>query len=251
VPDPAPANGDLTIEDLARQTGMTVRNIRAHQSRGLLPPPDVRARTGYYGREHVARLRLIQEMQADGFNLGSIKRLLTGSHGAADQILGFKQVLTEPFGSEHPELLDESELGRRFGDGAVDQKSLAKAEKLGLLVALGEGRYEAPSPSLLAAAEEVIQSGVSLPAALVVVEQLQRHCIAVSRSFVKLFLDEVWRPFEQAGHPESQWPQVVEAIQRLRPVASQALQAMFAQVMTHEVEAAFGKELERRAKRGR
>ena len=48
---------------------MTVRNIRAHQSRGLLPPPEVRARTGYYGPEHVARLRLIHDMQAEGFNL--------------------------------------------------------------------------------------------------------------------------------------------------------------------------------------
>ena len=28
---------------------MTVRNIRAHQSRALLPPPQVRGRTGYYG----------------------------------------------------------------------------------------------------------------------------------------------------------------------------------------------------------
>ena len=28
---------------------MTVRNIRAHQSRGLLPPPQLRGRTGYYG----------------------------------------------------------------------------------------------------------------------------------------------------------------------------------------------------------
>ena len=62
----------LTIDQLAQRTGMTVRNIRAHQSRGLLPPPMVVARTGYYGDEHVARIRLIQEMQAEGFNLKSI-----------------------------------------------------------------------------------------------------------------------------------------------------------------------------------
>ena len=29
----------LTIDQLAQRTGMTVRNIRAHQSRGLLPRP--------------------------------------------------------------------------------------------------------------------------------------------------------------------------------------------------------------------
>src|SRR2546428_10531477 len=67
---------DLTIDELAHRTGMTVRNIRAHQSRGLLPPPEVRARTGYYGTEHVARIELIRELQGEGFNLESIRRLL-------------------------------------------------------------------------------------------------------------------------------------------------------------------------------
>ena len=37
----------LTIDELAQRSGMTVRNIRAHQSRGQLPPPDVRGRTGF------------------------------------------------------------------------------------------------------------------------------------------------------------------------------------------------------------
>ena len=49
-------DNDLTIDELARKIGMTVRNVRAHQSRGLLPPPTLRGRTGYYGKEHVARL---------------------------------------------------------------------------------------------------------------------------------------------------------------------------------------------------
>ena len=47
---------EFTIDELARETGMTVRNIRSHATRGLLPPPEVRARTGYYGPDHVARL---------------------------------------------------------------------------------------------------------------------------------------------------------------------------------------------------
>jgi hypothetical protein len=38
---------------------------------------------------------------------------------------------------------------------------LAKAERLGVLRPLGDGRYEAPSPSLLAIAEEVGKRGVS------------------------------------------------------------------------------------------
>ena len=239
----------LTIEQVAQETGMTVRNIRAHQSRGLLPPPEVRASTGYYGPEHVARLRLIQEMQADGYNLEAIKRLLSGAHGAAEQVLGFKRALTTPFETEEPAVVTEEELAKRFGD--ADPKALAKAEKLELVVPLGEGRYEVPSPSLLRAAEEVTGRGVSLAAALAVVEQLQRHSAGAARSFVKLFLDEVWKPFEEAGHPESRWAEVVESIERLRPLASEALIAVFQPAMTREVERAFGKALERRAKRGR
>ena len=69
----------LTVGQLADAAGMTVRNVRNHQSRGLLPPPDIEARTGYYGERHLERLRLIQEMQADGYNLEAIRRLLSGS----------------------------------------------------------------------------------------------------------------------------------------------------------------------------
>jgi DNA-binding transcriptional MerR regulator len=240
----------LTIEELARETGMTVRNIRAHQSRGLLPPPEVRARTGYYGPDHVARLRLVAEMQADGFNLEAIKRLLTGTGPAAEHVLGLKHALAATFETETPEVLTAEDLAARFG-GAPNPKNLAKAEKLGTLRPLGEGRWEVPSPALLRAAEEVMARGVSLAAALAVVSQLKRHSESVARTFVNLFLEEVWKPFEEAGHPEERWPEVVESIERLRPIASEALLAVFQQTMTLEVESAFGKVVERQAKRGR
>ena len=63
----------MTIDELARRTGMTVRNIRAHQSRGLSRLPSCAGAPGYYGDEHVARIELIQELQADGFNLQAIR----------------------------------------------------------------------------------------------------------------------------------------------------------------------------------
>src|SRR5437764_14264290 len=98
------AESNLTIEQLAAEVGMSVRNIRNHQSRGLLPPPEVRARVGYYGEEHVARLRLIQEMQAQGFKLTAIKRLI-GEHGpSTEQFLGLKRAVTASFETESPEV---------------------------------------------------------------------------------------------------------------------------------------------------
>ncbi len=162
----------MTVEQLAYETGMSVRNIRNHQSRGLLPPPEVRARTGYYGPDHVARLRLIQEMQAEGFKLSAISRLI-GEHGAdADRFVGLRQAVTAPFDDEAPEVLTREELNERFGGD--DPKVLAKALKLGLLVDLGDERYEAPSPTLLRAAEEVLGMGIPLAAALATIEKLSR-----------------------------------------------------------------------------
>src|SRR5579864_8756583 len=94
---------EYTIDQLAQASGVTVRNIRAHQSRGLLPPPEVRGRTGFYTREHLDRLRLIAEMQSDGFNLNSIKRILDSlPAGSAGQVLGFEQALHQPWADEHP-----------------------------------------------------------------------------------------------------------------------------------------------------
>src|SRR5437763_1020876 len=123
----------MTIDALARETGMTVRNIRAHQSRGLLPPPDVRARTGYYGPEHVSRLALIQELQGDGYNLAAIKNLLERANAAPDEVLGFARSVLRPFESEQPEVVEAAELGRRYGPDA-DPRALRRAEKLRLLV---------------------------------------------------------------------------------------------------------------------
>ena len=224
---------------------MTVRNIRNHQSRGLLPPPEVRARIGYYGPEHVERLHLIREMQADGFNLEAIRRLV--GEGVADSLVGLKRAATAPFESEKAEIITGEELFERFGE--VHPKVVQKAERLGLLVPLADGRVEVPSPALLRAAEEVMQRGVPLSAALSVVEQVRRSAQSVARAFVRLFLEDVWKPFEEEGAPAERLPEVIESIERLRPIASQVVVAVFEQTMTTEVEDAFGKELERAARR--
>ena len=238
------AEQQLTIEELAGATGMTVRNIRAHQSRGLLPPPQVRGRTGYYGQEHIARLELISEMQADGFNLQAIKRMLEASDGSVAELLGFKRALMVPFEQEAPELAERGELEDQWG-GVLDRKLLAKAERLGLVRPLGEGRYEIPSPTLYRAGEELLALGVPPEQVIATAEHIKRRSESIARSFVELFLEGIWKPFVDAGRPEDQWSTVREALERLRPLASDAVVAAFQRAMTEAVEDAFGKELEK------
>jgi len=231
---------ELTIDELARATGMTVRNIRSHQSRGLLPPPEVRARTGYYGQEHVARLRLIQELQATGYNLAAIKHLIGRSQGSAEDVLGFMRTLLAPFEGESAEVVELTELAERFGAGG---KTLAKAVALGILVPLGDDRYEVPSPSLLRAADALVSLGIPVERGLEMVEQAGKTADGIGERFVKLLMESVWK---ESG---TDWTGTREALERLRPLVTEMVVAVFHQRMTAAVERAFGRELERRARR--
>ncbi len=247
------ANGappsDLTIEQLAAEVGMSVRNIRNHHTRGLLPPPEVRARVGYYNAEHAARLRLIQDLQADGFNLAAIERLLSGSGGLAKRLLGLREAVTAPFEPEQPELVTAEELNERFGE--LSAKDLERVRKLKLLVPLGDGRFEAPSPALLRAAEQVMAMGIPLHAALSLSDRVSRDADSVARAFTKLFISELWRPFDEAGQPEEGWDELIESVDQLRPLASEALLALFKLRMTAQLEEAFGKVIAHQAKRSK
>jgi DNA-binding transcriptional MerR regulator len=237
----------MTIERLAAEVGMSVRNIRNHHTRGLLPPPEVRARVGYYNSEHVARLRLIQDLQADGFNLAAIERLLSGSDGLASRLLGLRHAVTAPYEPETPEFITADELAERFGE--VSSKYAALVRRLGLLVPLGDGRFEIPSPALMRDAEQVVELGIPIHAALTLVERVSRDCESISRAFTKLFLRELWEPFEAAGRPDERWDELIGAVGSLRPLASEALLALFKQRMTAQLEDAFGKVIEHQAKR--
>jgi DNA-binding transcriptional MerR regulator len=225
----------LTIDELARETGLTVRNVRSHHARGLLPPPEVRGRTGFYGPEHIQRLRLIQELQQEGLKLEGIKRLL-GDDG--ERLLALKRAGAD---TETPEVITAAELRERFGDAG---HLIEKAVKLGVLIPLGEGHYEVPSPALLAAAEEAVLRGVSLEHALDLIASVERHARAVSKDFIKLFMDDVVKPFAEA----ERWDELTDSVEHVRPLAAQALLAVFRRTMDDEVEATFAEMARRLAK---
>jgi DNA-binding transcriptional MerR regulator len=224
---------ELTIDELARATGMTVRNIRAHQSRGLLPPPQVRARTGYYGTEHIERLRLITNMQAEGFNLASIQRILEAD-GSGAQILDFGRELLGAF-DEEPELTTADELAKRFG-GSLDINALQKAQELGLVRPLGRDRYEIASPILLRAGEELVQLGIPLSHALAVAERIRRSSRPIADAFIRLFLEDVIGPGDPTERSPEEWERVREALERLRPLATEAVRAGFQQTMSEAID---------------
>jgi DNA-binding transcriptional MerR regulator len=235
---------ELTIDQLAQASGLTVRNVRSYQSRGLIPPPQVQGRTGYYGAEHLARLQLIREMQTQGFNLTAIAHLLEQASGSSEEVLGFTRSLMTPFETETPEIVERDDLLARLG-GNIEETLIAKAQRLGLVIPITDNSFEVPSPILLTAGEQLVALGVPLDAALDMMDKLRRDTQRIAQTFVQIFLEYIWKPFDDAGRPESDWPQVRAALDQLRPLASQALTAAFQPTMSNAVEVAFGKEIVR------
>jgi len=190
---------------------------------------------------------MIQELQSEGFNLKGIERLLEHSPGPAEEFLSFKRTIGASFETEEPQAFTREELAARFPAESPDA-TLKRAIDAGGLIPIGDGRYEARAPSLLDAAEGVIQQGVPLEHALAVIAKVQDRCRSVAREFVRLFMEDVWKPFEEAGYPEDRWPEVRSSIEQLRPLSTQALIAVYQMTMSDEVDSAFGKELERLSK---
>ncbi|HEY6729491.1 MAG TPA: MerR family transcriptional regulator [Solirubrobacterales bacterium] len=234
----AQPNGKMTIGELARRTGMTIRNIRAHQTRGILPPPEVHGRTGYYNQDHIARIELTREMQAEGLNLEAIRRVLESSEGSSREMVDFARAVRAPFEDETPEIFEPDELAAAWGVKTFDPKLLARVEELGILRQLPDGKVEVISPRLQRAGSALVELGVPAQAAVATAEELRDRSEAIARTFVELFVREIWEPFDKEGRPEEDWPKVREALDRMRPLASDALLAMFQITMGEATERA-------------
>ncbi len=225
-----PDSGDMTIDELAERTGMTVRNIRAHQTRGLLPPPVVRGRTGYYNEDHVARIELTRELQAEGLNLEAIRRMQESVNGAATEIHDLTRSLRAPFEEEVPEIVELAELAELWKKEVEEGRGfemLERGEKLGVIRSLPDGKVEVISPRMMNAAAALAEVGMSPDAVLAVAEKLRRKANEIAQLFAELFLEQVWKPFDEAGRPEGDWPKVRETLDRTRPLGADVLIGVF------------------------
>jgi len=235
------ADGEMTIDELAERTGMTVRNIRAHQTRGLLPPPTVRGRTGYYSEEHVARIELTRELQEEGLNLEAIRRMLKGADGAATEIVDLTRTLRAPFEEEAPEIVDLTELAEHWREAVEEGKGvelLQRGERLGVLRSLPDGKVEVISPRMLRAGVALAELGFSQDAVFAVAERLRGKAEEIAAMFTELFIEEVWKPFEEAGRPEGDWPKVRQTLDRTRPLGAEVLMGVFHIAMAEATEEA-------------
>jgi len=233
----------FVVEELSRRTDVSVRSLRSYQSRGLLPPPEVRGRTGYYGPEHVARVRLVQDLRAAGLKLDGIARMLDDDVAADEQLLAFTQQARGMFGSGQPATTTIEELVERFRIGADEAlEVLGSAVRLGLLRESPSGEIEVLGPRLLAAGEAAMATlGLSATEALDLLGRLRRHADGVAAIYVELFVERVWEPFVASGRPPGEWSDVQRSLDALRDLATGALDATFELAMAHRVDETLGR----------
>ncbi|HET6816009.1 MAG TPA: MerR family transcriptional regulator [Mycobacteriales bacterium] len=229
----------FTIEQLAARTGLTVRNIRSHVTRGLLPAPYLKGRTGYYGPEHVARLQLVTGLQQQGFNLAAIRSLVSGPAApSAEETVAFYRTALGPWLTESPEVWDEEALAEAFGL-QPDEELLRRLRTLGLLERRDDGRIQVHNPALVRVGRQLAALGYGLEELLGVLKVLMQHSGAVAEAFVQMFMDVQWRDYIEAGRPPERLPELSRLIEQLQPLASQAVVAAFQQAITDASARAF------------
>ena len=143
----APVGQLLTLEELTARTGLSVRTVRFYTSRGLVPPPIRRGRSGYYSAEHVARIELVLELQSHGFTLSAIERYVAGiPEDATPEDIALARTMLAPWQSDLPVEMDHEQLEARAGRVLSDE-DIATLQALGVL-RLRDGAYLVASNQL-------------------------------------------------------------------------------------------------------
>jgi len=235
---PDEGGGEYRIDELARLAGTTVRNVRAYQDRGLIPPPRRAGRVGLYSEAHLARLRLVASLLERGYTLANIRELITAWESGTDvaELLGLEAAIVAPWSSEEPTVVAAGDLAAMFGaaDPAEVLPSIATSIEMGLLEPTTDG-FVVRSPVILRAGAELVAAGIPLEAAVQLAVQLRADLDAVAALFVDTVVTNVFDPVGDPI-PASEIPRLTEVVRRLRPLAAEAVAAELAVAMERRVQ---------------
>lgn len=219
-----PGDALIPLTELTRRVGMSVRTIRFYTSKGLVPPPVRRGRSGYYSAEHVVRLELIRELQEHGFTLSAIERYMRRiPEDAPVEAIALHRTLLTPWASESPETLSRRELSRRAGRPLTDD-DLATLNALGIAFPTKRGHYQV-SPSQLPVGVALLDLGLPSDVALATQDVFTAHGRAIVAELTELFRTKVWPAYmEREGASPDQLREMVE---KFKPVTVAALVAAY------------------------
>jgi DNA-binding transcriptional MerR regulator len=217
----------MTLEELTQRVGISVRNVRFYTTKGLVPPPIRRGRCGYYTPDHVARLELVQELQAHGFTLAAIERYVAGIPAdASPEDVALHRTMLAPWMPESPVAMTVGELEARCSR-EMTEDDLATLAALGV-VRLVEGEEHLPraqrrvrvAVSQLGVALALHELGFPREAAQAAADVYAAHGRAIAEELYTLFRDQVWPRYKGDADSADRLQEVVE---RLKPLSVASL----------------------------
>ncbi|WP_375489793.1 MerR family transcriptional regulator [uncultured Jatrophihabitans sp.] len=220
----AVVDGELTVDELAERTGLTVRTVRFYASEGLLPAPQRRGRVAYYDERHRLRLDLVRTLQEHGYTLSAIQRVLARIPADAAPVeYAVQSAVLAPWLAEQTEIVDRPTLLRRLGRPA-DDVELDFLESVGALERTEDDRFRV-SPSMLGHAAELLNLRVPRNVLERSAHIIREHAEAVAEGLTDVFASAIWGPYQRG---ELDHEQVMSILTRLRPMALQGLLGAFA-----------------------
>ena len=222
---------EYTIDELARIAKTTVRNVRAYQDRGIIPPPERRGRAGVYGAGHLSRLRIVGQLLARGYTLASIGELIEALDRGQDlaRVLGIEAAVASPWTDEEPTWFSLPDLVKLYG-GSFDPRLLMKVTELDILQQDG-ARFRAPSARLLQAGAELTRIGIPLSEMLDVIKLLRANVERAAEAMVQLVDKYLLEKYGDGLPPPSESAQIGDLIWQLRPLVEMAVHAEVARAM--------------------
>ncbi len=227
---------EMRLDDLARAAGVASTTVRLYQAKGLLTPPRLQGRTGWYDDAHLRRLRLIARLQDDGFSLAGIASLLDAweSGGGIDALVGVETQLDELLGEPHAVVVSVTDLLDRFPEGSMRPDLVQRAGKLGLIQPLDDGNFRVADRRFLDTGAALAQLGVPIDVILDEWDALTVHTDAIAGRFIDVFEHHLapadWRDGLSAERAD-ELTQILAQLQALaRHVLSAALDSSVAQL---------------------
>lgn len=219
----------IPIEELARRTGVTVRNLRELTTRGLLQAPVLEGRKGFYTDAHVARVALVRRLQDRGYSLTAIADLLARWQAGGSVAEMLEQAVTTP-ASGKQEALAGVEVLRILPELAKSPKLLARARELEFVTGEGEALF-APSAELVHIARTFVDNGVPLAALLSEMGKLRQDAERIAARFRAMFQESVMNALQQKNLPTEQMAELSERIRLLRPAGVRATTILLSQAI--------------------
>jgi DNA-binding transcriptional MerR regulator len=236
------ADDEFTVDELASRAQMTVRNVRAYASRGLIDAPRLAGRTGYYNREHLQRLQLIRQLIERGFTLGAIEKALEGTpHSTAGHTLDLMTILDRSDDAE-AEVMARADLAALAGverDDALIESMMG----LGLVEKLEGDRVRLVEPAVVRAGAAAVTMGLAPETVIALFPVLQTHLRTIADTFVREVVAELIQPFIDAGFPEDDWERIISLIDGLLPIASQVTLGIFRSEFRRSIDAEVGEQI--------